>query len=342
MHSLYRNMKEIGRIGILGSGSWATALAKIVLESQPALNWYVRREGQVNGFKMTGHNPSYLSGVEFDVSRINFFSEGHVNSFFRACDTVILVTPSPFIKSYLKKVNKSSIKNCFVVNAIKGIVPDDNMLVSEYLKEEFNHPTELIGVVAGPCHAEEVAKNRRSYLTVGCADINQAKAFAEVLRNDYISCTTSVDVAGIEYSSVLKNIYAIAAGICNGQNYGDNFQSVLISNAIAEMNSFVNTVHLIEREITDSVYLGDLLVTAYSQYSRNRTFGNMIGKGYSVKAAQMEMSMIAEGYYGAKCVREVNTTRYRVNMPIMDTVYEILYEKRDVAEAVNALTQYFK
>lgn len=335
-------MKEIGRVGILGSGSWATALAKIVLETQPKINWYVRREEQVQGFKELGHNPSYLSAAEFDTNRIDFFSEGHVNSFFRASDTVILVTPSPFIKSYLKKVSKSAIRNCFVVNAIKGIVPDENMLISEYLQDEFHHPTELIGVIGGPCHAEEVAKNRRSYLTVGSADINQAKALAHVLRNEYISCTTSIDVAGIEYASVLKNVYAIAAGICNGLNYGDNFQSVLISNAIAEMNSFVNTVHLIDRVITDSVYLGDLLVTAYSQYSRNRTFGNMIGKGYSVKAAQMEMSMIAEGYYGAKCVREVNSKRYRVNMPIMDTVYEILYEKKNVQRAINALTQHFK
>ena len=220
-------------------------------------------------------------------------------------------------------------------------MPDENVLISEYLHDFCDVPNEYIGVVAGPCHAEEVVKGRRSYLTVGCFDLGKAKAMAEVLRNDYVSCTTSQDVVGIEYASVLKNVYAIAAGICNGLQYGDNFQSVLMSNAIAEMNSFVNTVHLLSREITDSVYLGDLLVTAYSNYSRNRTFGNMIGKGYSVKSAQMEMEMIAEGYYGAKCVREVNK-RYQVNMPIMNTVYEILYEKRNAAEAITALTAHFK
>ncbi|PVZ09289.1 NAD(P)H-dependent glycerol-3-phosphate dehydrogenase [Porphyromonas loveana] len=334
-------MGGIGRIGILGSGSWATALAKIILTSQPSINWFMRREEQVRGFQRTGHNPNYLQDAVFDPKKITFFTDSDLNSFFRASDTVVLVTPSPFIKQYLKRVRSSSIRGKQIINAIKGIVPDENVLISEYLHDFCDVPNEYIGVVAGPCHAEEVVKGRRSYLTVGCFDLGKAKAMAEVLRNDYVSCTTSQDVVGIEYASVLKNVYAIAAGICNGLQYGDNFQSVLMSNAIAEMNSFVNTVHLLSREITDSVYLGDLLVTAYSNYSRNRTFGNMIGKGYSVKSAQMEMEMIAEGYYGAKCVREVNK-RYQVNMPIMNTVYEILYEKRNAAEAITALTAHFK
>lgn len=335
-------MKEIGKIGILGGGSWATALAKIVLGTQPEINWYVRREAQVAGFQEEGRNPTYLSSVPFDVSRIQFFSDRSINQFFKACDTVLLVTPSPYVKSYLNKVSRSAIRDKFVVNAIKGIVPDDNLLVSEFLQKEFNHPTELTGVVAGPCHAEEVARSRNSYLTVGCASLPQAEAFAAVLRNHYIMATTSTDVVGIEYASVLKNVYAIMAGICNGLGLGDNFQSVLMSNAIAEMNSFVDTVHLIARTITDSVYLGDLLVTAYSQYSRNRTFGNMVGRGYSVKAAQVEMSMIAEGYYGVKCIREVNTERYRVNMPITDAVYDILYGKKDPKTVITDLAKNFK
>ena len=295
-------MKPIGRVGILGSGSWATALAKIVLTSQPHINWYVRRSEQVKGFLKLGHNPNYLPAAEFDTDNITFFSESDINSFFRASDTIVLVTPSPYAKSYLKKVRKSSMRDKLIVNAIKGIVPDENMLVSDYLMEE---------------------------------------AFAEVLRNDFVNCVTTNDVVGVQYASVLKNIYAIAAGICNGLQYGDNFQSVLISNAIAEMNNFVNAVHLIDREITDSVYLGDLLVTAYSQFSRNRTFGNMIGRGYSVKAAQTEMEMIAEGYFGAKCVREVNA-RYQVNIPICDMVYEILYEKKNATEAILELSKHFK
>ena len=230
-----------------------------------------------------------------------------------------------------------------VLNAVKGIVPDENLLVSEFLIQEFSLPKEQIGVVSGPCHAEEVAQERRSYLTTGSYSDELAHLMADTLSCDYITCTTSDDVVGIEFASVLKNIYAIAAGICNGLNYGDNFQSVLISNAIAEMNSFVNTVHLLNhRVITNSVYLGDLLVTAYSNYSRNRTFGTMIGKGYSVKAAQVEMEMVAEGYYGAKCVRELNTTRYRVNMPIMDAVYEILYNKQSAKETIERLSLKFR
>ena len=334
---------EVGQIGILGSGSWATALAKIVLENQPTLHWYVRKEEDVKAFKQSGHNPKYLSSVPFDTERITFFTERSVNDFVRSCNTLFLVTPSPYIKSYLDRIRSSSLRGRWVVSAIKGIVPEANRLISEYLEEKFKHPQELIGVIGGPSHAEEVAESRSSYLTVGGKTIAQAEELARVLRNDYISCATSTDVVGIEYSSVLKNVYAIAAGICNGLSYGDNFQSVLISNAIAEMNNFVNTVNLINtRTITDSVYLGDLLVTAYSHYSRNRTFGNMIGRGYSVKAAQMEMSMVAEGYYGVKCIEEVNQMRYRVNMPITDAVYNILYRKADAKQVMTRLAGLFK
>lgn len=327
----------------MGGGSWATALAKISLESSSEINWYIRREEQVKRFQATGHNPDYLSSAEFDPGRITFYSGSDINSFFRGSDTIILVTPSPYIKQYLKRVKKSNTRGKAFVNAIKGIVPDENLLVSEYLAKEFGVPQELIGVISGPCHAEEVSQERRSYLTVGSFNPEMARLMAQHMQCDYITCTTSEDVVGIEFASVLKNIYAIAAGICNGLNCGDNFQSVLISNAIAEMNSFVNTVHLLNRRvITNSVYLGDLLVTAYSNYSRNRTFGTMIGKGYSVKAAQMEMEMIAEGYFGAKCVRELNTTRYRVNMPIMDAVYEILYNKQPVAKTIERLSLAFR
>lgn len=334
-------MQKIGKIGILGSGSWATALAKIILETQEGINWYMRREEQVEGFKAEGHNPTYLRAARFDTDKILFFSESNINNFVRACDTVVLVTPSPYIKAYLKRIRKSSIKDKFVVNAVKGIVPEDNVLVSTYLMQQYGIPREHIAVVGGPCHAEEVARERRSYLTVACHQEAHAELFAQTLCNHYVNCAVSNDIEGVQYASVLKNIYAIAAGICNGLNYGDNFQSVLMSNAIAEMNTFINAVHLIKRDITDSVYLGDLLVTAYSNHSRNRTFGNMIGKGYTVKAAQMEMEMIAEGYFGSKCIREVNM-RYRVNMPIAETVYRILYERQDPGAAILELAAYFK
>lgn len=333
-------MDKIGKIGILGSGSWATALAKIVLGTQPEINWLVRRSEKIKEFQKLGRNPDYLSSVNFDTDQISFFSESDTNSFFRASDVVILVTPSPYIKGYLKRLRSSSVSGKLIINAIKGIVPDENILISDYLQRVMEIPKDMIGVIGGPCHAEEVAKDRLSYLTVGCFDKSKAEVVAEAFRTKYTHCVTSKDVVGIEYASVLKNVYAIASGLCSGLQYGDNFQSVLISNAIVEMNRFVNTVHLIDRDITESVYLGDLLVTAYSKYSRNRTFGNMIGKGYTIKKAQTEMEMIAEGYYGSKCIHEVNK-HFQVVMPIMDTVYEILYEKRPAGSAILELSTHF-
>lgn len=334
-------MELIGKVGLMGGGSWATAIAKIVLCTQPSISWYLRTADHVKEFKRLKHNPKYLSSVHFDIDTINFFSDNDVNDFFRSCDTIILAIPSPYVKTYLKRVRNSIIADKVIINAVKGIVPDENLLVNEYLQKIKGVSKNKIAVLSGPCHAEEVANDSLSYLTVGAFDINIAKGMKTILSNDFVHCATSKDVVGIEYASVLKNIYAIAAGICNGLNYGDNFQSVLISNAIAEMQYFINTVHLIDRDVTESVYLGDLLVTAYSNYSRNRTFGNMIGKGYSVKAAQMEMNMVAEGYYGAKCIKEINK-RYQINMPISRAVYEILYEKKAPKIAINNLTNFFK
>ena len=331
-----------GRIGILGGGSWATALAKIVLTKQPHLNWLLRSTNHVKEFTRLKHNPSYLTSVTFDLSKITFFTDSDVNDFFRSCDTVILATPSPYIRYYLKRVRNSVIRPKLIINAIKGMVPEENILISDYLQEYKELRPGQIAVIAGPCHAEEIAKDRVSYLTIGCFDMGKAKVLSEELfSNDFVHCAVSRDVVGIEYSAVLKNIYAIAAGICHGLNLGDNFQSVLISNAIAEMSNFVSTVHLVSRDVTESVYLGDLLVTAYSSFSRNRTFGNMIGKGYSVRAAQMEMNMVAEGYYAAKCIHLINL-RYQVNMPICRTVYEILYEGAPVEASIRRPSTLFK
>ena len=331
-----------GRVGILGGGSWATALAKIVLSKQPHLNWLLRSTNHVKEFTRLKHNPSYLTSVTFDLSKITFFTDSDVNDFFRSCDTVILATPSPYIRYYLKRIRNSVIRPKLIINAIKGMVPEENVLISDYLQEYKELRPGQIAVIAGPCHAEEIAKDRVSYLTVGCFDMGKAKVLSEELfSNDFVHCAVSRDVVGIEYSAVLKNIYAIAAGICHGLNLGDNFLSVLISNAIAEMSNFVSTVHLVSRDVTESVYLGDLLVTAYSSFSRNRTFGNMIGKGYSVRAAQMEMNMVAEGYYAAKCIHLINL-RYQVNMPICRTVYEILYEGAPVEASIRRLSTLFK
>jgi glycerol-3-phosphate dehydrogenase (NAD(P)+) len=277
--------------------------------------------------------------VQFDTNRINFYSD--INKVVEDSEVLVFVTPSPYFKSHMKKL-KVKIRDKFVVSAIKGIVPDDNLLMSDYFHRYYGVPVENISVVAGPCHAEEVAMERLSYLTVGCQNIENAQMIAKKLTNTYVKTSVSTDVAGIEFSSVLKNVYAIAAGICSGLKYGDNFQAVLMSNAIQEMNDFLAVARpMPNRAVNDSVYLGDLLVTGYSKFSRNRVFGTMIGKGYSVKSAQLEMEMIAEGYYGTKCMKEVNE-HYRVNMPILNAIYDILYDQISPVIEIKLLTDSFK
>ncbi|MDO5571482.1 MAG: NAD(P)-binding domain-containing protein [Bacteroidales bacterium] len=331
-------MKLPGRIAIIGGGSWATAIAKMVLTNTDKINWYMRRNDRIDEFRQLGHNPAYLSSVKFDINRI-FFSS-NLNEIVKKSDTLIFATPSPYFKQHLKKL-KAKISDKFIITSIKGIVPDENMIISEYLKTFYNVPNDNIAVLGGPCHAEEIAYERLSYLTVGCNDTEKAILFADFLKSHYINTCTSQDVAGIEYGSVLKNVYAIAAGICSGLKYGDNFQAVLVSNAIQELNRFVSTVNPINRNITDSVYLGDLLVTAYSKFSRNHMFGTMIGKGYSVKSAQIEMEMIAEGYYGVKCIKEINE-KFNVYMPILDAVYNILYKRMSPYVEIKLLSEILK
>ena len=331
-------MYDCGKIAIIGGGSWATAIAKIVVQHTHHIGWYMRRDDQIDDFRRMGHNPRYLTSVHFDTSEIQF--ESDINRIAQQYDTLVFVTPSPYLKNHLKKL-KTRIKDKFIVTAIKGIVPDENLICSEYFHQVFDVPHENLACLGGPSHAEEVALERLSYLTVGCSDIEKARAFAAVLTSEFIKTKTSDDVIGIEYSSVLKNVYAIAAGICSGLKFGDNFQAVLMSNAVQEMNRFLTSVHPIERNISDSVYMGDLLVTGYSNFSRNRTFGTMIGKGYSVKSAQIEMEMIAEGYFGTKCMKEINR-HWHVNMPILDAVYNILYERISPQIEIKLLTDSFR
>ncbi|MGN1353719.1 MAG: NAD(P)H-dependent glycerol-3-phosphate dehydrogenase [Alloprevotella sp.] len=322
-------------VAIMGGGSWATAIAKIVLERVEHIYWYMRKPETIEDFKRLEHNPSYLTSVRFDIDRITFSSD--INEVVRAADTLIFVTPSPYLKNHLRKL-KEKIHNKFIITAIKGIVPDENLICSEYFRQVYNVPDDNLAVLGGPSHAEEVALGRLTYLTVGCTDEAKAKAFADMITSDYVKTKTSGDVIGIEFGSVLKNVYAIASGICNGLKYGDNFQSVLVANAVQEMNRFLRAVYPIERNVYDSVYLGDLLVTSYSNFSRNRVFGTMIGRGYSVKSAQIEMEMIAEGFFGTKCMKDINR-HFRVNMPILDAVYNILYERISPAIEIKLLTE---
>ena len=262
-------MFKCGNIAIIGGGSWATAIAKLVVKHENHIGWYMRRDDRIAEFKRLGHNPAYLQAASFEVSKINFSSD--LNQIVSEYDTLVFVTPSPYLKNHLQKLSVP-LSNKFIISAIKGIVPDENLVVSEYFHQVLGVPYENIACVSGPSHAEEVALERLSYLTIGCADVEKAQAFSNIISSEFINTKTSLDIVGIEYAGVLKNVYAIAAGICHGLKYGDNFQAVFLSNAIQEMNRFLTAVYPAQRNICDSVYLGDLLVTGYSNFSRNRTF----------------------------------------------------------------------
>lgn len=311
------------RISVLGAGSWATAIVKLLLNNCAEVGWWHRRQESIDHVKKFRHNPSYLQSVEFDSNRL--FMSSNINEVLERCDLFVLAIPSAFIYEAFNKKTASNISGKIAFSAVKGIVPEYHAIPAWYLHNEFGIPYENIGIISGPCHAEEVALERLSYLTIACKNNANAAYVSDKLRCRYMRTTTSDDIFGTEISAILKNVYSIASGIYIGLGYGDNFQAVLISNAIREIEVFVDAVSPIHRDVKSSAYLGDLLVTAYSQFSRNRTFGNMIGKGYSVRSAQMEMKMVAEGYYAVKSIVEMNK-KFNVSMPICDAVYRILYE----------------
>lgn len=318
-----QNLSDCTRIAVIGGGSWATAIVKMLCDAKHEVRWWMRDERAIENVVKYGHNLNYLRSAEVNLKPENISS--NLEDIIDNAECLIFAVPAAFLHNTLQSIDPSVFKNKYIVSAIKGIVPEYNYIIGDYFREVYQVPIEQILVISGPCHAEEVALEKLSYLTIACENQENAQSFANFLSTRYIKTTTSDDIYGTEYAAVLKNIYAIASGICHGLNYGDNFQSVLISNAIREMETFLAAVHPINRDIKESAYLGDLLVTAYSQFSRNRTFGNMIGKGYSVKSAQFEMGMIAEGYYAVKCIHEINRN-HKVNIPICRAVYGILYE----------------
>lgn len=317
-------MENPKKIAVIGGGSWATALVKILCNNLTSVNWWMRSDGQVAHILKYRHNPRYLQSVEFDLNKINVST--NLEEIIEPADIVIIATPSAFLYKLFENVSPSLFEGKAVFSAVKGIVPEYNAIPARYIHKTFHTPYSKIGIICGPCHAEEVALERLSYLTIACQDEGIAETMADLLTCRYIKTTISDDLFGTELSAILKNVYSIASGICAGLGYGDNFQAVLISNAIQEIENFIDEVSPIHRDVKSSAYLGDLLVTAYSKFSRNRTFGFMIGKGYSVKTAQLEMDMIAEGYFAVKSVVEINK-KFQVEMPIVEAVYNILYER---------------
>lgn len=330
-------MENLGTIAVWGGGSWATALAKLLLGQTGRIVWYMRRQDRIDDFLKCGHNPVYLSDVSFDTSRIEFTAD--INEAAAKADTIVVAVPSPYFKNHVAQLDVD-ISGKTIVSAVKGIVPDENMIVTEYFARHFGVARDSLLVIGGPCHAEEVALERLSYLTIGCRDMAKSRLFAGHIAGHRLKTIVSDDVNGIEYGAVLKNVYAIAGGIVNGMKWGDNFMAMMVSNAIREMRRFVDAIAPMERDICRSAYLGDLLVTAYSKFSRNHNFGSMIGKGYSVKAAKMEMPMVAEGYYGTKCMHEINErSDLQVEMPILDCVYDILYQRVPPRVAMSGMAE---
>ncbi|PKB16852.1 NAD(P)H-dependent glycerol-3-phosphate dehydrogenase [Flavobacterium sp. 5] len=323
------------KFAVIGGGSWATAIAKMLCVNLSEISWYMRNDAAIEHIKTYKHNPNYLSSVEFDNKKLKLTND--INEAVAYADYIIFAIPSAFLNSELEKLTVS-LKDKIIFSAIKGIVPETSLIVGEHFHFKYDIPYYNIGVITGPCHAEEVALERLSYLTIACGDPDKASMVAKNLSGNYIKAKISDDIIGTEYAAMLKNIYAVAAGIAHGLGYGDNFQSVIMSNAIREMKKFIKKVHKMKRNINDSAYLGDLLVTGYSVFSRNRMFGNMIGKGYTVKSAQMEMSMVAEGYYAVKSAYKLNQG-YGASTPIIDAVYSILYEGKEAKAVFKKLTE---
>ena len=339
--------------GIIGGGSWATALAKILTDKKHSIHWWIRNVEIIEHIRQHGNNPHYLSSVDLNVSLLTLSND--IKTVIKNSDVIVIAIPSAYVEQCLVKLKPADWENKKIVSAIKGILPEKNILLNYYLQQQFNVSLENYFAVLGPCHAEEVAAEKLSYLTFSGVDITVASEIASHFTNDYINTIINHDILGVQYAAVLKNIYALGAGIAHGLDYGDNFLSVYIANAADEMAGFLRKFgveHIVvgEHEGEDpinrrktpnyaaSVYLGDLLVTCYSLYSRNRTFGNMIGKGYSVKTAQLELNMVAEGYNASKCIYNINKS-VEAPMPIAETVYKILWESVKAGEGFKHIEQ---
>ena len=321
------------RYGVLGGGSWGTAIVKILLEKNPSVNWYLRNEENIEYINKYKKNPNYLSSLVLNINKIKLSS--CIEETVKNSDVIILAIPSPFLDSELKKI-KSSLIDKIIFSALKGVVPESHLIVSEHLNLVYNVPFSKIGIITGPCHAEEVALEKLSYLTIACKNQKAGESMRESLDTNFIKAKLSNDNMGVEYAAMLKNIYAIVVGVSNGLGYGDNFQSVLISNSVREMKNFIQAIYKMKRNINETVYLGDLLVTGYSLFSRNRMFGNMIGKGYTVRSAQMEMSMIAEGFYATKNAYKIGIEN-KINFNIINTAYDILYKNLSPKKSLEIL-----
>jgi glycerol-3-phosphate dehydrogenase (NAD(P)+) len=327
------NQKDL-KICIVGAGSWATALCKIFSDAGIEVCWWFHREEDALQFRETGHNPRYLSDVDFSGRKI--MAESQLEKAIKTSDMVLIAVPSAYVAQVLKGLSPEIFQDKMLITSVKGILPEQLMLVTDFLVTAFRVEKDQLAVIGGPCHAEEVALEKQSYLTVASSNPEFAGLLKERMQSRYISVRVSSDPEGVEWAAVLKNVYAIACGVCHGQGFGDNFQAVLVSNAMQEMQLFLETHLPGHRNTLESAYLGDLLVTAYSTFSRNRTFGNMVGRGYSIRAAQVELGMVAEGFYAIKALHKMRK-KLQLHLPIAEAMYSVMYENAPVKSSIAAL-----
>lgn len=322
------------RCGVIGYGSWATALVHTLEKNRKEVWWHIRNEEVLEGLLTEGRNVKYLSDLEFDTNLIHAVPT--LDEVVRNCEIILVAAPSAFLKSFMLDLTVS-LEGKFILSATKGIIPDEFITITEYFNKEFNVPFSNLGVISGPSHAEEVSRDKLSYLTVACTNEENTKLIGEMFSTPNVMISSSEDVYGIEYAGILKNIYALAGGLAYGLGYGDNFRAVLTAACAKELTRFINESYPFERDTTDAAYLGDLLVTSYSNFSRNRRLGQLIGHGCTVKSALNEMTMVAEGYYAAKCIKVVNE-KHNIYMPIADMVYDVLYKKASPRKRMRELT----
>jgi len=328
------NISDNTKCGVIGYGSWATALVHTLERNKIEVWWHIRNEEVMEGLLTEGRNAKYLNDVEFHPDYIHPTHD--INEVIRNCEVILIATPSAFLKNVMSDLTES-LEYKFILSATKGIIADDNTTITEYFRDSFGMSYDRLGLISGPSHAEEVSRNKLSYLTVACKNEENARKIGDMFRSDYVNISYSADIYGIEYAAVLKNIYALASGLAYGLGYGDNFRAVLTAACARELTRFINESYPFERDTMNSAYLGDLLVTSYSSFSRNRRLGQLIGHGCTVKSALNEMTMIAEGYYAAACIKKIND-RHNIDMPIADMVYDVLYKRVSPRKRMRELT----
>ena len=320
--------------GMIGYGSWATALVHTLESNRQTIWWHIRNPEVLESILTEGRNAKYLNDIEFNKEFVNATDD--INEVVRNSDIIIVAAPSAYLKEFLKDLTEP-LEDKFILSATKGIIPDDYKTITEFFRDTYGLSYDHLGLISGPSHAEEVSRNKLSYLTVASTDEDNGRMIGSRFSTSNIQIRYSKDIYGIEYAGILKNIYALAGGLAAGLGYGDNFRAVLTAASAQEMTRFIQESYPFDRNTMESAYLGDLLVTAYSNYSRNRRLGQLIGHGITVKSALNEMTMIAEGYFAAECIRHINE-KHNICMPIADMVYDVLYRRANPRRRMKELT----